>query len=89
MPDRSGRDERPARRPDPTDPRFWSLPPSADQARLQFAAARADAHAVRELRLLELAVRAPDDESARDLELCAHEAYCDAHAIAKEHDLDY
>jgi len=62
--------------------------PNAEQARVSFAAARADDHAVRELYLLELAVRAPDDDSARQLELDAHEAYCDAYAIAKEHDLD-
>jgi hypothetical protein len=33
-------------------------------------------------------VRAPDDDSARQLELYAHEAYCDAHAIAEEHELE-
>ena len=62
--------------------------PDPEHARLRFAASRADDHAVRELYLLELAVRTPDDDAARRLELYAHEAYCDAHAIAKEHDLD-
>ena len=55
---------------------------------MRYAAARADDHAARELYLLELAVRAPDDDSARQLELYAHEAYCDAEAIMKEHELD-
>ena len=80
MPDRSDRRERDIPR--------CTMPPDPDQARLRFASARADDHAVRELYLLELAVRAPDDDSARQLELYAHEAYCDAHAIAEEHDLD-
>jgi len=59
-----------------------------DRARLDFASARADAHATRELLLLELAVSASDDDSARRLELDAYEAYCDALAITEEHDLD-
>jgi len=78
--------------PDRSDRRERGIPrctmPDAEEARLRFAAARADDHSVRELYLLELAVRAPDDDSARQLELYAHEAYCDAHAIAEEHDLD-
>jgi hypothetical protein len=64
-----------------------TMPLGPEQSRRRFAAARADEHAVRELYLLELAVRAPDDESARQLEVYAHEAYCDAEAITKEHDL--
>ena len=88
MPDRPEHHRRRAGGPDATDMPYGSMPPHPDQARLRFAAARADAHASRELYLLELAVRAPDDESARQLELHAHEAYCDARAIAKEHDLD-
>jgi hypothetical protein len=57
-------------------------------ARLDFASARADVHSTRELLLLEFAVSVSDDDSARRLELDAHEAYCDALAIAEEHDLD-
>ena len=59
-----------------------------EQARLDFASARADIHATRELLLLEFAVSASDDDSARRLELDAYEAYCDELAIAEEHDLD-
>jgi hypothetical protein len=55
---------------------------------VRFARARADEHAARELYFLELAVRAPDDDSARQLEVYAHEAYEDGQAITKEHDLD-
>jgi hypothetical protein len=77
MPDRNDRDV----------PRC-TMPPDPEQARRRFAASRASDHAVRELYLLELAVRAPDDDSARQLELYAHEAYCDAEAITKEHDLE-
>jgi len=77
MPDRLDRhDATGARRPDP------------ERARLDFASARADVHAIRELFLLERAVQASDDVAARWLELDAHEAYCDALAIAEEHDLD-
>ena len=88
MPEHPERDRRLLKRPDATHNDHGSLPPHADHARRQFAAARADQHAARELYLLELAVRAPDDESARQLELYAHEAYCDAHAITKEHELE-
>ena len=63
-------------------------PRDPDEVRVRFAAARADFHAVRELYLLELAVLALDDDTARLLELSAHEAYCDAHAITEEHGLD-
>ena len=59
MPDRNDRDI----------PRC-TMPPDPEQARRRFAAARADDHAVRELYLLELAVRAPGRRlgaPARDL----------------------
>jgi hypothetical protein len=88
MPDHPERNQRRIWRRDDTDIARCTMPPDPDHARLQFAAARADAHAGRELYLLELAVRAPDDDSARQLELYAHEAYCDAHAIAEEHELE-
>ncbi len=80
MPDRPDR----RRRGDVTD---RPGPSELEAARLRFASARADRHAVRELYLLELAVAAPDDDSARLLELYAHEAYCDACAITREHGL--
>jgi hypothetical protein len=57
-------------------------------ARVSVAFRTADAHAARELYFLELAVQAPDDESARQLEIYAYEAFRDADAIIKEHDLD-
>ena len=44
--------------------------------------------ASRELYFLELAVRAPDEDSANALELYAYEAYKDALAIKEEHDLE-
>jgi hypothetical protein len=59
-----------------------------EQARLETAQARADEHSVRELYFLELAVKAPDEDSANALELYAYEAYKDALAITKEHDLE-
>ena len=43
-------------------------------------------HSVRELYFLELAVQAPDEDSANALELYAYEAYKDALAITEEHD---
>ena len=52
------------------------------------AQARADEHSVRELYFLELAVKAPDEDSANALELYAYEAYKDALAIKEEHDLE-
>jgi hypothetical protein len=88
MPDRSDRDQHPLRRLEDTDVAHFAIRSDPEQARLGFASARAHNHAVRELYFLELAVRAPDDDSARQLESYAHEAYCDAHAITKEHDLD-
>ena len=59
-----------------------------EQARIDYARARADQHNVRELYFLELALQAPDDDSARILELYAYDAYQDAQAITTEHNLD-
>jgi hypothetical protein len=59
-----------------------------EQPRLEWAQARADEHSVRELYFLELAVRAPDEDSANALELYAYEAYKDALAIREEHGLE-
>jgi hypothetical protein len=55
---------------------------------MEWAQARADEHSVRELYFLELAVRAPDEDSANALELHAYEAYKDALAIREEHGLE-
>jgi len=73
--------------PGDADVRPGGMPPHAEQARLGFASARADELAVRELYLLELAALSPDD-AARRLEIHAYEAYCDAQAITREHDLE-
>ena len=62
--------------------------PTLEQARLAYAQARADEHSVRELYFLELAVQAPDENSACALESHAYEAYLDAVAVTKEHRLD-
>jgi hypothetical protein len=59
-----------------------------EQARIDYARARADQHNVRELYFLELALGAPDDDSARVLELYAYDAYQDAQAITREHNLN-
>ena len=59
-----------------------------EQPRVAWAQARADEHSVRELYFLELAVRAPDEDSANALELYAYEAYKDALAIKEEHGLE-
>lgn len=59
-----------------------------EAARLSFAAARVRTLAEVELRLLELAVQTPDDDSARRLELHADEVWCDALAVSAEHDAD-
>ena len=59
-----------------------------EHPRLEWAQARADEHSVRELYFLELAVRAPDEDSANALELYAYEAYKDALAIREEHGLE-
>jgi hypothetical protein len=88
MPDSSDRDQHLIRRRENAEVARFAIRSDPEQARLGFAAARAHSHAVRELYFLELAVRAPDDDSARQLESYAHEAYCDATAITKEHDLD-
>ena len=63
----------------------WSTTVAAPCRRAQ---ARADEHSVRELYFLELAVRAPDEDSANALELYAYEAYKDALAIREEHGLE-
>ena len=63
-------------------------PPLPEQPRVTRAQARADEHSVRELYFLELAVRAPDEDSANALELYAYEAYKDALAIKEEHGLE-
>ncbi len=59
-----------------------------EAARCAFAAARVRALAALELRLLELAVEAPDDERARRLELQADTVWRDAQALSAEHDPD-
>ena len=56
--------------------------------RTEWARAVADRHCVRELYFLELAVKAPDEDSANALELHAYEAYKDALAIREEHGLE-
>ena len=62
--------------------------PPQEHPRIAWAQARADEHSVRELYVLELAVKAPDEDSANALELHAYEAYKDALAIKEEHGLD-
>lgn len=59
-----------------------------ERARVDFATARADDHAERELYMLELAVSTTNDDFARRLELYALEAYLDAEAITREHELE-
>ena len=59
----------------------------ADRARLGFAAATLRQHFDREYFFLDLAVHAPDDDSSRQLELYADDAFRDAWAIATEHGL--
>ena len=83
MSDRSDRRLRREHLPD-----VCRTPPAADDRREAWALARADRHSVRELYFLELAVRAPDEDSANALELYAYEAYKDALAITEEHDLE-
>ena len=62
--------------------------PVAEQRRRDSALSRADRHSIRELYFLELAVKAPDEDSANALEIYAYEAYKDALAIKEEHGLD-
>lgn len=57
-----------------------------EAARCTFAADRVRLLEARELQLLELAVGAPDDESARRYELQADAAWRDALALSGEHD---
>jgi hypothetical protein len=78
----------PIQRPQNADVCCRVTPPTPEQARVDYALARADEHALRERYFLELAVRAPDDDSARTLELHAFEAFQDALAITQEHDID-
>jgi hypothetical protein len=92
MTDRSDHD--PKRWFSPDDyPGGWLSPAEAhrheqpERARLEYARARANEHDERELYFLELAVQAPDDDSARELELHADRAYRDRLAITEEHDL--
>ncbi len=59
-----------------------------DQLRRDFAAASVAAHEEREWYFLMLASSASSDVSARMLEAYADDAYQDAIAIAREHDLD-
>ena len=73
---------------DRTDNERNAVQRTPEQARLETARVRADEHSVRELYFLELAVKAPDEDSANALELYAYEAYKDALAITKEHELD-
>jgi hypothetical protein len=56
-------------------------------ARIGFAAETLRHHADREWFFLDLAVHAPDDDSSRQLELYADDAYRDARAVATEHGL--
>ena len=87
MSDRTDKDRGPLRRVHSVDAyRQWRLTP--EQARIDYALARADEHSVRELYFLELAVQAPDEDSANVLELYAFDAYRDALAITREHHLD-
>ena len=83
MSDRSDRRLSREQRPD-----VCRTPPAAEDRRIAWASARADQHSVRELYFLELAVQAPDEDSANALELYAYEAYKDALAITEEHELE-
>ncbi len=85
MSDRTDKNHDPVRRVHSAD---VCRHPTPEQARINSALARADEHSVRELYFLELAVQAPDEDSANTLELYAYEAYEDALAIRKEHHLD-
>jgi len=59
------------------------------QARVATALVRLCEHAEREIHLLERAVHAPDPDTARRLNHYAHDAYRDAVAIAREHDIEF
>lgn len=61
------------------------LPPEA--ARTRFARTKIQEHADREFLFLDLAVHAEDEETSALYELCADDAYQDATAIAREHDV--
>jgi len=58
-----------------------------DAERVRFASALLERHHDREHHFLQLAVEAADDAASRLWELCADDAYRDATAIAKEHEL--
>lgn len=73
---------------DPERDRARRASPELERARIAFAAARADDHAVRERYMLELAVRTSSDDFAHRLEFYAHQAHLDAVAIAEEHGLE-
>ena len=66
-----------------------SDPLGLDRARRARARARMRHHERRELRALQLAVRADHDPSARLLEARADQAYLDALAIAGEHHISH
>jgi hypothetical protein len=77
--------------PDPRQLDPSTLPADAERelARLRFAADRIRTLAQVELRLLELAVGAADDDSARQYELRADSVWRDAMAVGGEHDPDH
>jgi hypothetical protein len=76
------------RDPSPFDAAIGRCDPERHLFRLAFAAGRIRALAETELRLLELAVDAPDDETARCFELYADTVWRDARAVCSEHDPD-
>ncbi len=76
--------------PEHADQRPFDHPPlaatlEAEAARVRFAAARIQAIEMNEQRLLDLAVRAPDDTQACWLESWADTAWRDAQALRSEH----
>jgi hypothetical protein len=77
--------------PDPRqlDPTTRPADAERELARLRFAAERIRTLAEVELRLLELAVRATDDDSARQYEMRADTVWRDAMALGGEHDPDH
>jgi hypothetical protein len=64
------------------------MPDPTDQLRIQLVAKRIAMHAARELRLLEQAVAADDDDMSRALEVAADVAHLDLLALTQEHGLD-
>ncbi len=65
-----------------------SVSAECEAARLAWAAARMRHLEDMEQRLLDLAVRAADDQAACWLELCADTAWRDGRALAAEHGLE-